>query len=217
MVTRTFEQMIFKWYSASLWTDVPPANSVIDNCRISVLNMGSSGISDWVTDGVRWYPIGGTLMLAALAAPVALIANVETIVLQALIPAGAWQVNDVLALSFDLSKSGATDTGDVTVRIGTAGTVIGDTPLTGLTAAPLLAAANLSGSFSTRIKLLAAASAQQVGNAGAILGGSNAAISAATVIPSAAANALFVSLSIASSGLNDTVGIESAQLQLITP
>lgn len=217
MVTRTFEQITFKWLSFSAWADVPPANEFKPGTRITVSNLGGGAGSDWISNGTRWTPLGGMLTLAALAAPSAAIAAVETIVMQCLIPAAAWQTNDVLRITRLCEKSGATDNLLSTVRIGTVGDLT-DTAVTGEANSVLLAAADLCGGGQIDIKLLAAASAQRMGAAtGASFIVSTTPQPPATVITSAAANALYVSQTIASSGANDTVTLLSGQIQLITP
>ncbi len=171
--------------------------------------------------GSRWRPLAGQAQLAALGAAVTGIANSETIVLQALIPAGVWQTSDSVRIWATINKSGTTDTGLLTVRIGTTGTT-SDTAITGLSSFLLFSAANLSGGSTFDIRLNSATSAQKVGSnlngsASYSTPNSAAAPAAATTITDASANALYVSLSLASGGATNTLSITSGQIQLITP
>lgn len=182
----------------------------------------------WVTDlgengslmqstGTRWRALNGAAALKTLGAAVTGIANTETIVLQALLPAGSWQVNDTIRVWVAINKSGTTDTLIGVCRIGTAGTTADTAVLGGIT---LLSAANQSGGFIFDFKLASATSAQVVGSTGAIpayFGGVNAASSAAVVISDTSVNPVYVSASIRSSSTTNTVGIQSGQIQLVTP
>jgi len=167
----------------------------------------------------RWRPLAGQAQLASLGAAVTGIANSETIVLQTLIPAGAWQNNDTLRIWFATIKSGATDNANITVRVGTAGTTA-DTAITGLSALAIMTATGRSVGGIFDINLVSATSAQKVGSNSGGNGayvGSQTAAAAATTITDASANALYVSVSLASSSTNDTLTMQTAQIQLITP
>lgn len=166
--------------------------------------------------GSRWYVQNGSGSLKTLGAAVTGIANSETIVLQTLIPAGAWQTNDTVRLWFGVTKSGTTDTAIYSIRVGTAGTTA-DTAITGYSAGTLLIAANRTYSNAADIKLVAATSAVKPASGFPTTGAGNTAESAATVISDVSANPIYVSLTIRSSGTTDTVGITTGSIQLLTP
>lgn len=172
-----------------------------------------------ISNGVRWRALGDASTLAALGAPVTGIGAAETIVLQAQIPAGAWQTNDSILVWLTSTKSGATNPGNLSVRIGTAGTTA-DTPVTGLSAYAYMTAGGLAGGGLYEIKLISATSAQKMGGnlngADSYTANGTTAAAAATVITSAALNALWVSVSIFG-GATDTVSATSGRIQLITP
>ena len=181
-------------------------------------DVGSSGTLMRYANG-RWRPLAGQAMLASLGASVSGVTNSETIVLQTLIPAGAWQTNDTIRLFFTGGKSGTTDTYLITVRVGTAGTTA-DTAITGLSGFTGMIAANFSAGWIFDIKLNSATSAQRLGSSGAQSGSftsSAAAVASATTITDASANALYVSLSIYSGGATNTVSINNGSILLITP
>ena len=182
-------------------------------------DIGSSGTLMRYANS-RWRPLAGQAQLASLGAAVTGIANSETIVLQTLIPAGAWQNNDTIRLWLTTTKTGTTDTGLLTVRIGTAGTT-SDTAITGLSGFIFMPAAAIVASGGiVDIKLNSATSAQKLGNNttqnGSYVGGSNAA-AATTTITDASANALYVSVAVYSGGTTNTMSIQAAQIQMITP
>jgi hypothetical protein len=152
--------------------------------------------------------------MKSLGPAVSGVANSETIVLQSSFPINTLQANDTIRIWLTGTKSGATDNYNVTVRIGTAGTTA-DTAVTGLSSFALMSASGRSGGGIFDIKVVSSTSVLKVGNNGtgnaAYLVGSTAA-PAATTITDASANALFVSLSIASSSTTDTVAITSGQI-----
>lgn len=201
------------------YASLPAASSVPPGFMVFVSDLGANGTL-LMSNGTRWRPEGGTATLAALGAVVASVANTETIVLQTKLPVGAWQANDTIRIWVDATKNGATDTGLLSVHVGTAGTT-GDTQITGLSAAAILSAAALSGGWNYDVKLLSTTSAQRVGVNGATLptysGASTSAAYAATTITDAGANALFVSVGLASGGTTNTLGVQACHIQLITP
>lgn len=187
-------------------------------CEYRVTDMGPSGFgSIWASNGTRWAPITGATILAALGNQVTGVTNSETILFQTLIPAGAWQTNDTLRFYLTPTKSGTTDSASVAIRIGTAGT----TADAGTVNNVALGAASLSGGFIYDLKLTSATTVVKTG------GGSNAATSyagatssaafAPITISSAASNALYVTVTIRSSSTNDTVGMQSGEIELRTP
>lgn len=189
----------------------------------------TAGTIDFATDlgpgthvsyvGSRWKPVNGRATLAMLGAQQTGIANVETIVLQTLIPANTIQVNDVIRITAELTKSGTTDTCSVCVRVGTAGTTSDTAVVNG---AGYIAAANKGWAGFNDFKLLSATSLGKVGGSPAISTGvgpvsAGSAESAPVTITSAAANALYVSFTIKSSSTSDTVGISNGAIELLTP
>lgn len=202
--------------STQTWANLPAAAS--NAWAVTpASNLGANGTLV-VSNGTRWRAINGEATLAILGNAVSGITNSENLVLQTLIPAGAWQVNDTIRIWVALIKSGTTDTVALNVRVGTAGTT-SDTAVIGLTA--LLAAANVSGGFIFDLKLVSATSVQRAGavfgNGGAYQGISNTGAPAGVTISNSSSNALYVSVGIASSSTNDTVAAQSAHIQLITP
>lgn len=183
-------------------------------------DVGSSG-TIMRYNGTRWRPLAGEAQLATLSAAVTGITNSETIVLQTLIPAGAWQTNDSILVWLATTKSGTTDTGNLSIRVGTAGTTA-DTAITGYSAFSIMATGSQSGAGLYEIKLASATSALKVGNAAAAThayqsSGSSTAAVVATTITDASANALYVSIGLASSGATNTLTAQSGRIQLITP
>lgn len=202
--------------AVSTWANRP---TTVDSSQLYLFtDIGASGTLMRYA-GSRWRPLAGQAMLASLGAAVSGITNSETIVLQALIPAGAWQTNDTIRVWFTGGKSGTTDTYLASVRVGTAGTT-SDTAITGISGFTCMIAANFSGGWIWDIKLNSATSAQRLGASGAqatSFTASAGAVAAATTITDASANALYVSLSIYSGGATNTVSINNGQIQLITP
>lgn len=200
------------------WANRP--TSMVESAPILFTDVGSSGTLMRYAGG-RWRPIAGQAKLASLGAAVSGITNSETIVLQSLIPAGAWQDNDVIRVWISTTKSGTTDSLNLTIRVGTAGTTA-DTALTGFNAFALMGTAALSGGSILEFKLVSATSALKTGSAGANTGSFNSSSNgtsagAATTITDASANALYVSVSLASSGASNTVAVQTCQIEMLTP
>lgn len=179
-------------------------------------DLGRSGFGTfWVSDGTRWLALAGRAPLNAQGAVVTGITNTESILLQALLPVGGWQTNDVLRAWVAPTKSGTTDAATARVRIGTGGTIT-DTQVVSVT---VLAASNQRGGAFFDVKLASATSALPFGTnntEGSYAGASAAAADAAVAISSAAANALYVSLCLVSGGAADTVGAQDSRLELLT-
>lgn len=196
---------------STTWANKPASYPVGQS--VFITNAGTKG-SHWFFDGTRWKPVGGIASLASLETATGNIANSETNAFQYLLPAGLWQTGDRLRFTHTQTKSGTTDSAQVVVRIGTAGTT-GDTAV--------LSRANLQGvniqaGTVLDIRLESATSALVLSSSRAILGYSNASITAfdaAVTISSAAANALYVSVNINSNGTTDTTKLIDAQLQLV--
>jgi hypothetical protein len=198
-----------------------PAASGASGKWALVTNLGTAPGVLMISDGSRWKTISGTAILKGLGPPVAGIASTETVIAQTLIPPGVLQPNDSLRLWTTLTKSGTTDALNLTMRVGTTGTAA-DTAITGLSALQPVTASGINGGEIFDIKLLSATSAQKLGpNGNALttynLPSSNSAAALATTIPDASANALYVTVSIASSGTTNTVGANSCHIQLMTP
>lgn len=97
----------------------------------------------------------------------------------------------------------------------------GTTADTQIESGNLFGAASQTGGFVSDFKLTSATALLKAGQGATIVGSysvaSGTAAPAAVTITDASANALYASLTIASSSTNDTVGIQSAQIELITP
>lgn len=206
-------------FSTGTWANKPAATAVPSGGLFFASDVGENG-AFFQSNATRWRVLNGVASLKTMTTSPAAVAAAETIVLQAAIPSGAWQVGDTIRIRFTLSKSGATDTGSATVRVGTAGTTA-DTAITGLSARQIFGAASRSGGFEFEVKLVSATSAMNVGSTGATTtsysGGNASTVSATTAISDTSANALYVSLSVLSGGATDTLTVHTAGIYLVTP
>lgn len=193
------------------WAAIPLASDAGAGALYYATNVGGGTLL--VSNGTRWRPLGGSSVLGKLGAPVAGIVNAEQLVLQTLIPAGLLAAGDQLLVSATVAKSGATDSSDFSVRVGTAGTTA-DTVVYVLTA--LSAAARTWGS-QEEFKLISATSLQRNGNTtSAYVGLATSVAPAAVTISSASSNALWLSVGLKSNGATDTVTAQGATIQWIT-
>lgn len=193
---------------STTWANIPAAGAAGKMAFVS--NAGTKG-SMWLDDGTRWKPLNGAAILATLDSATGNIANTATIVLQYLIPAGMWQTGDVIRVQGTFEKSGTTDTGIVTIYIGTAGTTSDTTVLS----STWLAATSLAVDYFVDYRLDAATTVQQVSmNTGYSAASSNQFLS--YTISSAAANDLYVSLAFRSGGTTNTVLSRYASISLFS-
>lgn len=197
------------------------ANTIAVNPCSSSINGYEAFITDWGANGAkvrcngtRWLPIGGRVLLAHLGAQVSGIANTATIVLASpAMPIGTIQAGDAFVFDiYGLTKSGATDSLNVSVYVGAAGTT-SDTAL--ITANTVLGAAGRAGSSLLPLKVASNTSVQRVGTVSGLGVYSNTvtvAAPGAVTITDASANVLYLSFSIVSSGTTDTVGIQDGAI-----
>ena len=199
---------------SSTWANIPAASTVSAGTQWRVTDIGSAG-SIWVSDTVRWRPLGGRVILARLGAQVSGIDTNETIPLQALIPAGSWQTYDTILTWATLNKTGTTNSLTARIRVGTAGTT-SDTLVDSYSA---MSAGQRAGGTILPTKLLSATSAQRTGSGTAGtsgFGGGSAVVASAVTITSAAANDLYISLGLLMSGATDTGAIDDGWIELVT-
>lgn len=127
-------------------------------------NVGTKG-SFWHFDGTRWKPVNDQCILATLDSPQTMNGGAsETLLLRTQLPAGGWTVGDRVRVSITATKSGTTASNFATanIRIGTAGTVGGDSvAIPGLV---IGSAAQHAGASIFEVRLDSATSVQQLGN-----------------------------------------------------
>jgi hypothetical protein len=168
-----------------------------------------------ICNGTRWKPLSGRARLGTLAAPVTGLTNTESISLQALMPAAAFAVNDHIEIWIAANKSGTTDTGSVTIRMGTSGTTA-DAAI--YSAIQVMTAANQTSGIAAVIKLTAATTAQRIGGTaltGSYGGGGGSTPAGVTI--SNISNPLYVDVAMLSGGATNTVGLYSAYIDWIAP
>ncbi len=202
------------------YATLPSASTVGAGAMARASDLGANGTMV-ISNGTRWLNLNGAAMLKGMGAAVSGIANSETIINQTLLPVNAWQVNDTIRIWIGVAKSGTTDSLACRIRVGTAGTT-GDTAIYASSGANLISTTQQSGGFIFDFKLASATSAQRTGSgaittAGSYTAATTTAAAAAVTITDASANALYVSVSILSSGTTDTVTAQSCQIQLMTP
>lgn len=182
-----------------------------------ISDAGARG-SHWRYDTAnsRWRPLGGAVVLASLTSTTADHSATDTVVFQYQMPAGLWQQGDVLRFDLGAKKSGTTDTMAINLRVGVAGTTA-DTSVGSLT---FITASQRQAAAIVDTRLEAATSVQRLPVTAGTFGysgtGNSTAFPAAVGISSTVANALYVSVSIASSSSTDTVALVGSKLTLIS-
>jgi hypothetical protein len=176
-------------------------------------------VSDWGANGTkvrsingRWLPMNGQTVLKRMGGAVSGIANTETILAQIQVPAGAIQSGDLIYIRMSANKSGTTDSIQVSLRVGTTGTV-SDTAITGLSALSIASTTNVTSGVLFGVRVLSNTSMQKMGmngtNFGSYSSGSTGVIAAATTgLSDISSNAIWLTMTVKSSGTTDTVGAQ---------
>ena len=200
------------------WATKPGAP--VDGQVIFVTDVGTAGtMFVYCAALARWRAQNGSATLARLGAAVSGLGNVETFPLQHVIPAGGWQIGDVVEVKGTYNKSGTTDQLALTVRYGMAGSAA-DAAIYSLTG--ILSATQRSGGFELAFRLSDASTVQRVGAGNGAVSYGVTATTAAEAPPvalgaSSAANPMTLSIGLRSTGAADSVGLSSARFTLITP
>lgn len=185
----------------------------------------TAGTLDYVTNigpgihvsyvGSRWKPLNGNATVGWANAASG-ITNTETVACQALMPTASVATGDVIRFWLSgMSKSGTTDTYSVQIRVGTAGTT-SDTSVFSQNSA--LSTALQAGGALYAVKLTDATHVQNESatGLGAVATSNASAFSGSTVVTSAAANALYWSITV-KSGATNTVGFDTCAVEWATP
>jgi len=197
--------------TGTTWANIPSASTAGAGAMAYVTNFGTAG-NMLVSNGTRWRPLSGCTVVRSIDTASSNINNSDTIAGQYSMPATMWQVGDRLRLFVALGKSGTTDTGTSTIRIGTAGTIADTSIVTGAN----MAAGTRSFQYVIDLLLTSATAVKPLtGNVSALVGylGAGTPVPLSAVTISNVSNALFVSISMVSSGTTDTVTLQSLQVQ----
>jgi hypothetical protein len=197
-------------HPSSVFASLPAAAGVSGQTYL-VTDVGESPGTYLISNGTRWKPVNGRARLKTLGAAVSAISNVETIVTQAALPAALLAANDGFEVHYFGNKSGATDTFNLTVRMGTAGTTA-DTSLQGANSG----AAALSIGGRVGWKVASATSVQRDGQGLSDWNTANAVAAPAPTTISNISNALFITATIKSSSTTNTVGMAQAYIDWVT-
>lgn len=175
-------------------------------------DVGTKG-SFWYYDGTRWKPLNNQCLLASLDASVTGLNNSEVISFQYQSPVGLFQLKDRLRLMVTMAKSGATDTGILRWRFGSAGT----TADSALVSATTMAASARYAGFIYDARIETATQTQTLGRADLGYGGTSTSAQPGVITNGNISGALFSSLGALSNSTNDTISLVDAQLWLIAP
>jgi hypothetical protein len=204
--------------TSGTWASRPGSPSTRD--LYFATDVGDTGGTLLMYNGTRWKPVNGRARLATLGAPVTGLTNSESISLKATNPAALFVVNDQFEIWLAGNKSGATDTCNATVRIGTNGTTA-DTAV--WSAFGVQAATSLTFGTTLAFKVTAATTAQKIGdgaanyNAASAYAGANTNAMPAGVVISNISNALFIDVALISAGATNTIGFYGGYIEWITP
>jgi hypothetical protein len=162
-----------------------------------------------------YFPFANRRLLASLNAVSSNINNTETVVLQALLPAGSWRPGTMIEFpNLCATKSGTTDSGTIKIRVGAAGTSADTQILTNGS----LGAANRTWNGQAVMRLDGVSSVLPIGgNSGGFQQGtSNSALAAISLgAHDTSATATYVSVTLASSSTNDTVALAMGSIWMV--
>lgn len=167
--------------------------------------------------GTRWKPLSGAAVLATQPAEITGITNTAQLATRILLPADFLKIGDELRFSYGATKSGTTDTGNISAYIGAAGTTA-DAQVAGTTGTTMTTTQISTGGF-YGVRVVSATTVRKIGTGAAANssygGSSTTGGAAATTIPNIN-TALYASLFGVSSGAVDTLGIHDSKIQLLT-
>lgn len=143
-----------------------PLASACPGITARVSDVGGSTGSLWVSDGVRWKPMNGSVQLHVAPSRATMRGTGEVILGGVLVPAGVFQNRDRLELKMSFSKSGTSETATAKLRVGTAGT----TSDTLIVSSSLLATTNISAESKLKYRRESATSIQKLGNSATFTG-----------------------------------------------
>jgi hypothetical protein len=191
-----------------------PSASTYSGYEAFVTDWGANG-TKVRSNGTRWLPMGGRVLLKHLGAAQAGVANSATIVLQTpAMPAGTVQANDLIVVDIPgITKTGTTDSLNIAIYAGTAGTT-SDANLTP-SVVTALSSGSVNGSSLYTFKVVSNTSVQRAGTmngVGNYANQSSNAIPAAVTVTDMSASALIWSYAIQSSGTTNTVGIQDGAI-----
>lgn len=205
---------------AMLWGNRPAATSanVGRQARFTDVggNLGTGGGNFYFSNGTRWKPMNGSIVLDSVDTANAGIANTTEQQLNPnhiIIPAAVIGDFDRLRLWVSMSKSATTDSATIRIRFGPLGT-IADPVLSTITT---LATTNQSLGFLTEFKRLSSTTMQKQGNAStdiSYMGANAAAYPAAVTVSDMNANGMYLSITSQMAAGTEIVTLQDYTLEL---
>jgi len=192
------------------WATKPLASAYTGRAFISDIGGGSV----WISNGTRWYPENGRVVLYNLPAAVSGTYLTVGITAQYLLPGGVWQDGDILEITNTASKTGTTTVGSHAIRIGSAG-LVSDTAInSGTTSQP--GVLNLSvNTPNNRIKRLGATTCKFMGIFWNSVGSSTSGISTDSTVDNLDLPVYITRTSLASAPTGDTFTLHEFTITLV--
>lgn len=206
-------------FAAVLWANRPTASASTGAIiRVTDVggNVGTGGGNYFFSNGVRWKPVNGCIVLDSIDTPNTSVANTTEQNLNPnhiIIPAGVIGDFDRLRLRVTMSKSGAADTSTIRFRFGPLGTVAD--PI--LATISSLATTNISLGVLLDFKRASSTTVQKLGSAStdqAYNGASAGAYPAVTTVSDMNANGMYLSITSQMTGGTETVTVQDYTFEL---
>ena len=198
---------------SSTWANIPAASTVSAGTQWRVTDINNS---IWVSDTVRWSPLGGTVNHYTMPSVTSGLCTTETILGQTLLLINELQTLDTVRIFRSVGKSGTTNTFRESMYVGTAGTTLDDRVYG---SAQVMAATNKAQGGIFDFILTDATHLQRKGSLALV--GTYGAVSGASVvspvsIPNASSNALYLTWTGLSDGSTDTLSLEDFKVQIVS-
>ena len=172
------------------------------------------GGSEWISNGINLYPLGGRVTLYDLLTPLTTTAGTAKILAQNIIRAKMLKDRDIIRITYTATKSGTVETATHNFRLGITGTT-SDTSLAS-TGAP--GGTNVAVGNVIEFQRVSPTTLLRLGSAvtGGYNGPSTTAIAGAITVPDMDANDLFLSLSSLSSANVETYTLHAYRVELFS-
>lgn len=193
------------------WATKPLASAYTGRAFISDIGGGSI----WISNGTRWYPENGRVVLYTLPTSVSGTYTSVGITAQYLMPGGIFQAGDTLEFAITASKTNANSTvGSHVIRFGTAGLVTDTAINSGTTSSPTTS--TLVANNTSKIQCIDVTTVQVMGAFWNTTGTSTSAIATATTVSSLNNPIYITRTTLATAPLNDTFTLHEFTITLVS-
>lgn len=191
------------------WANKPLATDYTGRAFISDIGGGSI----WISNGTRWYPQNGSVVLYNMATPTSGTYATIGITAQYLMPGGIMQNGDTLEFMMTCSKTGTTTTATHEMRFGSAGLVTDTALNSGSGGTP--GALTLTQNPYSRVKRIGVTTLKYMGSFWTTMGSSTSAMATDTTVSSLDSPIYITRTTTALTSVGDTFTLHEFTIRLI--